>query len=171
MFSLYCASAAVFAVVLAGGIATKKYGDTLSATLSSLRQAEGNLATMKAAAQGMRGVIAEVRGAVPPGLGGARAEALILTGLDALKSKMRDAEISIAPFDSGGEELLLPVTIRAAMRDYSSLVNTVGHLQSLRFPFFIITALSLSQTGGTERAAVMYEIRGVMKMPKVEEFR
>ncbi|MBZ0155961.1 MAG: hypothetical protein K8I29_07065 [Alphaproteobacteria bacterium] len=171
VFALYCASAVAFAVVLAGGIAAKKNGDSLSATLSVLRQAKGNLVRTSEAVQEMRGAIAEIKSFVPPEFDPLKAEALILTGIDALKSKIRDAEISIASFETGGEEVLLPVTIRAAMRDYPSLVNTVGYLQSLRFPFFSIATLSLSQVTDKEKTAVIYEIKGVMRTPKVKESR
>ncbi|MFO0752387.1 MAG: hypothetical protein U0411_03560 [Thermodesulfovibrionales bacterium] len=166
VFLLYCASAAVFGAVLAGGIAAKKHADSLSATLAALRQAQANLVRTKQAVEGMRGAIAEIKSAVPPGFDAATAETLLLTGLDALKSRMRDAEIAIGSFDSSGEELFVPVTLRATMKDYAALVNTVGYLQSLRFPFVTITALSLSPANEKEKSVVVYEMKGFMKTPK-----
>jgi hypothetical protein len=90
----------------------------------------------------------------------------MLMALDDLKSKAGSSEIAVANIEDKGADLQLAVTVRAPMKDYTSFVNFVGYLQSLKFPFFGITGIKMHRSDDTKTSATSFEIKGALKFPK-----
>jgi hypothetical protein len=93
-------------------------------------------------------------------------EEFILMSLDDLKIRMDDADITITKIEDKGSEVQLPVTIKSPLRDYTAMVNQVGYLQSLRFPFFAISGVKISKSGEKANVQTAFEITGALKYPK-----
>lgn len=163
-FFYFIATGLLFSAILTTGIVIKKYGDSLFELSAKLRPIKADLDRMKAAASDIERTISEAKAAMPPGLGLKSRETAIFNSLDELKSRFRDAQISAGDINFRDEEFNLPVAVKASLRDYTVLVNDIGYLQSLRFPFFSVSAVTISE-GADE--SVNYEIKGAFRMPKV----
>ena len=96
----------------------------------------------------------------------------MLLALDDLKSKAGSAEIAVTNIEDKGADLQLSVTIRAPLKDYTSLVNFVGYLQSLKFPFFGITGIKIQRSEDpTVSALLLLKSKGALKFPKASSRR
>jgi hypothetical protein len=164
-FTFYIVSAAVLLVVVVAVVILNGYRASLKDTLRGLEAGKKNIIAMKAATDAMKTSLSGLAGKVPQDLLKGPAEKLLYVGLDGLKGKMKDAEVSMGEIQSIGEEATLPVTIKGMVLDYTALVNTVGDLQSLRFPFFGIKSVSLQADANAARP-VTYEIVGALRAPK-----
>lgn len=166
LFIYYVISGILFLMALAGVIVSKEYGDSLHNTLNKLQAVKLNIIRMKDAQDDVVKTISEARSVVPSDLGARSPEERIFISLDELKSRMKNAEISVTNMEYKGDEVSLPVTIKAAVvgKDYASFMNNTGYLQSLSFPFFSISNISILQS--QDRTAVLYEIKGTLKTLK-----
>lgn len=173
--SYYIISGVLFLMVLAGVIISKRYSDSLLDTQKKLETVKINLMSMKDAQVDMEKTIADLKAIVPSDFASRTPEEHIFIGLDELKFRMKDAEIVVTNMEYKGEEVSLPVTIKssisgkAAGKDYASFMNDIGYLQSMGFPFFYISSISMSQS--QDKASVSYEIKGALKTLKTAEGR
>lgn len=167
LFLCYVISGVIFIAVLSANIVLKKYGDSLSDALKKLDTVRSNLTDIKDAQAGIDRTITRVNALVPSDIASKTPEDRIFTILDEIKNRMRGAEITVTNIDHKGAEVILPVTIKAAIsgktitRDYTQFVNNVGYLQSLSFPFFFIDGINMSQS--QDKTSVLCEIKGSLK--------
>ncbi|MBI3592115.1 MAG: hypothetical protein HY099_01270 [Nitrospirae bacterium] len=119
---------------------------------------------MREEISGLDKALSEIKAMVSPDFASNTPEVIILVTLDDLKTRMKDAVITISGMEYRADEIILPLNIKAEVRDYAVFVNTVGYLQTLRFPFFNISSITLMQNN--ERTAVSYEIKGTLSMIK-----
>ncbi len=166
---LYAVSGVLFLIALGGVIVLKKYGDSLSNTMNRLQTAKQNLIRIKEAHKDIAETIAEMKSIVPEDAAVRGPEERIFIGIDELKSRLKNAEVSITNIEYKGDEVSLPVGIKAsaAGKDYAAFVNAVGYLQSMSFPFFSIGSISISAS--QDKTAVLYEIKGTLKTFKTAE--
>lgn len=173
--SYYIISVILFLIVLTGVIISKQYSDSLSNTYKKLQAARSNLISMKDAQVDMEKTIADLKAIVPSDFASRTPEERIFIGLDELKFRMKNAEIVVASMEYKGGEVSLPVTIKSsisgktARKDYTAFINNIGYLQSMSFPFFSISNISMEQS--QDRASVSYEIKGALKTLKTAEDR
>ncbi len=161
----YIAVSILLAAVVSGIIIAKKYRDSVFATLKNLQTAEQNLFRMKEAIEDIDKTITEAIMIMPDIFKKKTAEELMYIRVDELKSRFRDAEVSITNIEYKGNEINMTIGIKAGkMKDYTAFVNNVGYLQSLKFPFFSINAVSLFQS--QDKISVSYEIKGTLKTLK-----
>jgi len=171
--SYYAISGVLFLMVLTGVVISKQYSDSLSNTRKKLQAARSNLISMKDAQIDMEKTIAESKEIIPSDFASKSPEERIFIGLDELKYRMKNAEIVVTNIEYKGDEVSLPVTIKSsissktAAKDYAAFVNNIGYLQSMGFPFFYIGSISMVQS--QDRASVSYEIKGTLKMIKIED--
>lgn len=172
-FAYYIISGILFLMVLTGVIISKRYSDSLFDTQKKLLAARSNLISMKDAQVDMGKTIADLKAVVPSDFASMTPEERIFTRLDELKSRLKNAEIIVTNMDYKGDEVSLPVTIKfsisgkAAGKNYASFVNDIGYLQSVSFPFFSISSISMVQS--QDRASISYEIKGALKTVKTGE--
>lgn len=159
----YSVSGLFFVAVLCGIIIAGKYDDSLSAALITLQKAHGNLIRLQVDIRDINKSLTEIKSMIGPDSGPDTPEVRILTRLDDLKLKMKGAEITIGDLEYKGDEMSLPVSIKSEMTSYTDLINETGYLQSMKFPFCSINAVSLSQSA--DKKAVSYEIKGILRMP------
>ncbi len=160
----YLLSGMLFVLVLSGIIMLGKYEDALVATASTLQKARGNLMRTREAGSHVNSLLMDMKMLLPDSVSD-NPERLVLKGLDEMKSRLKDAEITITNIEYKGDEIILPVHMKARMKDYAAFVNMVGYLQSMRFPFFIINTVSLAHAQDKEIGAVLYEIKGELRGP------
>jgi ACT domain-containing protein len=162
----YIAFGVVFAAIVSGIVVLKKYEWSLSDTLKKVQTASSNLYKMKEAAEDIDAVIKEAEKIITAEFREKSPEELVLTALDAIKSKMKDAEVAGTAIEYKGNEARIPVTIKAMSRDYKTIVNNVGYLQSWRFPFFAVESVSIEKSKDKDRAGLSYEIKGALRTLK-----
>lgn len=173
--SYYIISGILFLTVLAGVIISKRYNDSLSDTQKKLQMVMMNLVSMKDAQADMEKTIADLKAIVPSDFASKTPEESIFISLDKLKVKMKNAEIVVTSIEYKDDEVSLPVTIKssisgkAAGKGYASFMNDIGYLQSMVFPFFYISSVSITQS--QDKASVSYEIKGALKTLKTSEGR
>ncbi|HAK88649.1 MAG TPA: hypothetical protein DHV16_07565 [Nitrospiraceae bacterium] len=161
----YIAASILLIIVVSGIIVAKKYGDSVFATRKSLQTAKQNVFGMKEAIGDIDKTIAEAKMIMPDIFDKKTAEELIYIRIDELKSRFRDAEVSITNIEYKGNEIGMPVGIKAnKMKDYTAFVNNIGWLQSLKFPFFSISSIAVFQS--QDKTAVSYEIKGALRTLK-----
>ncbi len=165
-FIRYLAAGLAFTIILLSVLLCNKYGDSIAATVDVLQKARLNLMNVRDVGRAVDSALSGIKAALPSNMPSGTPEELLFAGLDDLKSRMRDAEITVENAEQRGDEISLPVQIKSGIRNYTDFVNTVGYLQSLRFPFFSITNISVAQVQEKEWTSVHYEIKGALRMPK-----
>ncbi|MCL4455998.1 MAG: hypothetical protein M1147_02640 [Nitrospirae bacterium] len=165
LLTAYIAVSILLIAVVSGIIVAKKYGDSAFATLKSLQTAKQNVFSMREAIEDIDKTIAEAKMILPDAFNKKTAEELMYIRIDELKSRFRDAEVSITNIEYKGNEISMPVGIKAnKMKDYTAFVNNIGYLQSLKFPFFFISSVAVFQS--QDKTSVSYEIKGTLKTLK-----
>jgi hypothetical protein len=94
-------------------------------------------------------------------------EGTILTAIDSIKSRLKNADIMVENFEKKGDETALPVTLTGMVHDYTAFINHIGYLQSLISPFFYINSVSISNLSDEKGAVVNFEIKGTLRMQSV----
>lgn len=93
---------------------------------------------------------------------------ILLLALDDIKMAFSGSSIIVTNFEEKAGELSLPVSIKFPVNDYTLLVNKIGYLQSLKFPYFTVKSLTIEKA--TDKEAIISTIEGALKMP-VERIR
>jgi len=161
----YTISGLLFAAVLSGVVLVEKFRGPVYDTAGKLRGVKTDLLRMKGAVADMGSVMRDLKAALPQDFGSRLPEGLVLVRLDDIKRRIKGADIIVKNFEQKGEEISLPVSIKAKMDDYTVFVNNVGYLQSLSFPYFQIKNIMILQSGGKSPPAVLYNIEGIFRMP------
>lgn len=163
---IYCLSVIVLLFTLSGAILIKKYNDSLYATLDRLQEFNIQHIKVKAAIDDIDKSTAIIKALLPQAGSEQSAEEHMLLALDDIKMKAGSAEVAVSNIDDKGADLQLPVTIRSPLKDYTSLVNFVGYLQSLKFPFFGITGIKIQKSEDPASGITTFEVKGALKYPK-----
>lgn len=158
----YMIAGLVFVMTASTIVLAIKYRDSLAETVNTLQKARLNLVQVRDTSRAVDSALSGIKAVLPPRLLSIPPEEMLLAGLDDLKARMKGSEISVANIERKNDEISLQVQIRSSMTDYTGFVNSVGYLQSLQFPFFSITNISLTQ--GPDK--VLCEIKGSLRMPK-----
>lgn len=166
MFLVYGLSVTVLLITLSGAILTKKYTDSLYATLDRLQEFNIQHIKVRAAIDDIDKSSARIKALLSQTESGESVEERMLLTLDDLKMKAGSAEIAVTNIEDKGADLQLSVTIRSPLTDYSSLVHFVGYLQSLKFPFFGITGIKIQKSEDSASSMTMFELKGTLKYPK-----
>ncbi|MBP1746235.1 MAG: hypothetical protein H6Q54_850 [Deltaproteobacteria bacterium] len=151
---------------LSGAIVMKKYVESLYATLDRLQEFNIQYIKVRAAIDDIEKSSIRLESMLPGDSSGRSKEEHMLMALDDLKSRAGSSEIVVSNIEDKGIDLQLAVTIRAPMKDYTSLVNFVGYLQSLKFPFFGIAGMKIQRNDDPNARVTSFEIKGALKFPK-----
>jgi len=149
-----------------------KYSRSLDGTLNSLAKLRSSLIRIRDFTADMKKTIAASNSVIPSYYFVDTPEKSLLMSLDTLKTTMPNTEIIVSGFVTKEGEMSLPVTIRGFISDYSTFINNIGRLQSMKFPFFSIQNLVMKKTAITasekksEKQRVAYEIIGELRLPK-----
>src|SRR3989304_1087539 len=145
LFLYYIVSGFILAFSLSAVMISKKYSNSLSSTLYELQRCKINLFKMQDAINDME-IVASTMGELIPSDSSTRTpEIQISIKLDELKSRIFEAEITVANIEYTENAISLPVYIKAPIKDYSDFVNNISYLQSLKYPVFSINSISIAQ--------------------------
>ena len=147
-------------------MAMKKYIESLYATLDKLQEFNIQYIKVRASVDDIEKSLTRLKSMMPRDFSGQSKQEYMLMALDDLKSKAGSSEITVANIEDKGADLQLSVVIRAPLKDYTSFVNFVGYLQSLKFPFFGITEINIKRSDDQTTSATSFEIKGALKFPK-----
>lgn len=165
-FLHYGLSGILFLFCVSGVIVMKKYTESLAVTLDRLQEFNIQYIKVRNAIDDMTDSVRMIKEHIPRDRTDQSTQEYILYALDDLKSKAGAAEIAIANIEDKGNDVQLPLSIKGPLRDYTRLVNYIGYLQSLKFPFFAITNVNIRRDGDDATGGVFFEIKGILKFPK-----
>ena len=166
LFFVFGLSGILLLATLSGAIVMKKYVESLYATLDRLQEFNIQYIKVRAAIDDIEKSSIRLESMLPGDSSGRSKEEHMLMALDDLKSRAGSSEIVVSNIEDKGIDLQLAVTIRAPMKDYTSLVNFVGYLQSLKFPFFGIAGMKIQRNDDPNARVTSFEIKGALKFPK-----
>ena len=163
----YAVSALCATVLISGSIITGIYITSLTDTLNKFQTLKINSIKMKEASKNMGETAEKLRLIFPSYDKTEQIEGAILTSLDSIKSHMKHASISITNFEKKGGEIILPVALTGAIRDYALFIYYIGYLQSLNLPLCSINDVTISNQSNDPNSIMNFEIRGALKMRSV----
>ncbi len=146
-------------IALAAGLLLRKYSDSLR-----MPKAKFESRAMQTTVNDMETSLLRLRELLPIQLTVRAGEERIYALLDALRVRYRSADMKVEALQVRGDELVMPVQINFKEITYSALAQEVGYLQSLRFPFFEITELTL--VGGRSSGLVSCGVNGSLHIFK-----
>ena len=167
LYFIYGLSVIILLVTLSGAILIKKYTDSLYATLDRLQEFNVQYIKVLGANHDIDRSLTSLKAMMPQGPSSRSGEEHMLMALDDLKLRAGSAEIVVTNIEDKGAELQLPVVIRGPLKDYTSMVNFIGYLQSLKFPFYAISGAKIQRSEEPTSSSLLFEIRGMLKYPKI----
>ena len=148
-------------IALAAGLLLRKYAD-------SLRMPKGKAESraMQTTVNDMETSLKRLRELLPLQLTVRVGEQRIYSLLDALRIRYRGTDIKVDALQETGDDLVMTVRLNFKGITYSALAQEVSYLQSLRFPFFEITDMTLGggQIAGTVSCAITGALH-IFKLP------
>jgi hypothetical protein len=163
---VYGLTGVIMLITLSGAILMKKYVDSLYATLDRLQEFNIKYIKVRSATDDIEKSLIRLRSLMSVDSAEQSKEERMLMALDDLKTKAGSSEITVANIEDKGADLQLPLTVRSPLKDYTSFVNFVGYLQSLKFPFFGITGIKIQRSDDSAASATSFELKGALKFPK-----
>jgi len=163
---VYGLTGVIMLITLSGAILMKKYVDSLYATLDRLQEFNIKYIKVRSATDDIEKSLIRLRSLMSVDSAEQSKEERMLMALDDLKTKAGSSEIKVANIEDKGADLQLPLTVRSPLKDYTSFVNFVGYLQSLKFPFFCITGIKIQRSDDPAASATSFELKGALKFPK-----
>jgi hypothetical protein len=168
LYFIYGLSVIILLVTLSGAILIKKYTDSLYATLDRLQEFNVQYIKVLGANHDIDRSLTSLKAMMPKGSYSQSGEEHMFMALDDLKLKAGSAEIVVTNIiEDKGAELQLSVVIRGPLKDYTSMVNFIGYLQSLKFPFYAISGAKIQRSEESTSSSLLYEIKGMLKYPKI----
>ena len=164
LFVYYGVSVVCVALILSAIIITGQYAVVLSDTLAKYGTIKNNAQLMMRADKDIRAQITQVKSMLPGVFTPELAEGVIVTTLDKMAARLKDADVIVGLFEKKEGEVSLPVTLSGRLNDYRAFINYIGYLQSLNAPFFTINSLSFAAKSGDKQPGVHYEVRGHLKV-------
>jgi hypothetical protein len=164
LLTYYAVSAFCATALISGAILSDRYIASLSNTVNQFQTLKINSVKMKTATKDIDGISAKVGSLIPPNYQTEEMEGAILATVDAIKTRIKGANITLANLEKKEAEVTLPVVITGAMGEYASFINDIGYLQSLSSPFMFISSISISKSPDEKKSAVIFEIKGTLLM-------
>ena len=167
LLTRYALSALLATALVSGAIVTESYLTSLEDTLTKFQTLKINSVKMKETSRKEDETVASVKSIFRQYDKKEALEGAILTSVDAIKARMKTADILVENFDRKGDEITLPIVMTGVIHDYGAFVGNVGYLQSLMSPFFYMNSLSITNMADEKGALVNFEVRGAMRMQAV----
>jgi len=144
-----------------------KYEYSLLDTIRKFELIRINALRMKQTAMDIDSVIKGINNLLPPYYYSKSHKEGILLALDDIKMNIKGANITITDFAPKEGEITLPLNISIPVDDYAVLVNNIGYLQSLNFPYLAVNNIVIVKAGGPS-GAIICKIDGSLRMPGKE---
>jgi len=155
----------VLSAIIVSAVVIAKYEKSLSDTTKRSGLIRTNALKMEQAVTDMDSVMKKIDSLLPSYYHSRSHKEIILLSLDGIKTTIKSADITVTNFDERGGEIILPVNISIPVHNYVQLVNDIGYLQFLNFPFFAIRNIVIEKATGKPSNAIICRIEGSLKMP------
>ncbi|MBI5050801.1 MAG: hypothetical protein HZC11_08030 [Nitrospirae bacterium] len=162
IFPRYIASGIVLSLLIFSAITLHKYTNYLNDTLGTLKNITANKNRVNDQINKMDAWLKYLNEELKSGAPGIYSEKTFFQTLDSLKINMKDASITITRFEETGEEKRLPVEIVIPVKNYKTIVDYIGYLESLRMPHYKINRFYVSRVSAGN---VVLNIQGVLRLP------
>jgi len=159
VLSAFCAT-----VLISGAVLSDRYIASLSNTLNQFQTLKINHIKMKSSIREMEMTSARIESMIPTNYKVEEMEGAILITVDAIRSRIKGADIMVGNFDKKENEVALPITLVGTVGDYTMFINDIGYLQSLTSPFMFINSVSISKSAANTKEAVNFDIKGILKI-------
>lgn len=155
----------IFSIILLFVLMLNKYGNSLADTVSRFELIKTNTLKMKHSAADIELRIKHIESLLPADFYTRSPHELIFLALDGIKTTIKGAEITVTNFDERGGEIIIPVNISIPVDSYLQMVNNIGYVQSLNFPFFAIRNIVIEKATGKPSDVIICNIEGSLRMP------
>lgn len=163
----YAGACILFLTVLAGVILLHGYMASLDTTLEKLCERKASAARVRADIKRVQGFLNEARGVISVNQADDSSLRFIYSGLDEVKACLGQGQMTVSNVEDKGDEYVMPLTLTGPIRDYQTFVAGLSKLQTMRFPFFTIANVTLTQGAGAENdSPISYEVKGVLSTSK-----
>lgn len=170
LFIIYGIFSAFLLATLIAGRVLSDHARSSNETEKNLEHIRSSLVRIEGATKDIRRSVVTIERTIPLSIFKETPQRQLLSGLDDLKDTMKHASIHVAEIAASDNKLVLPITIRGLITDYSSFVNDIGRLQAMRFPFVNIRGIEIknedidkkAQTTARQKRPdrIVYEISG-----------
>lgn len=155
----------IFSIILLSVLMLNKYENSMVDTVSRFELIKTNTLKMKHSAEDIESGIRHIESLLPDDLYTRSLQELIFLALDDIKTAFKRSEVTVTNFDEKMGTVSLPISIKIPTDSYAMLINNIGYLQSLKFPYYTIRSIVIT------KSQVMPEfictIDGFLKMPVI----
>lgn len=162
-FTSYIISGVVLSVLVFSLIVVHKYKNYLINVLEARKDTVKTRESLRNQIKEMENKIRYLRDDLKLDLKDVYSEKPFFQALDEIKTKMKGASITVARFEKTGSEEVLPVEILVPVKDYNTIVQYTGYINSLMVPRFKVDRLSISRDAAGP--VVTLNIRGSLRSP------
>jgi hypothetical protein len=153
-------------MAISGALISNKYRESIGRQFESMQRVRENVGKMESETGRLNESMIRMKSLLPANVLSGAPDQFILAGLDDIKSRIKDATVAVTEIENKDNEVILPVSISAPMKDYAVFIGHVRYLQNMRFPFFSTTNVSVSHAQDLQSGGVVYKIEGTLRMPK-----
>ncbi len=125
----------IFSIILLSVLMLNKYGNSMVDAVSRLELIKTNTLKMKHSAVDIESRIKHIESLLPDDFYTRSLHELIFLALDDIKTALKRSEVTVTNFDEKMGTVSLPVSIKIPTDSYAMLINNIGYLQSLKFPY------------------------------------
>lgn len=159
----------IFSIILLSVLMLNKYGNSLADTVSRFELIKTNTLKMKHSTADIESRIKHIESLLPADFYTRSPRELIFLTLDDIKTALKRSEVTVTNFDERMDMVSLPVSIKIPTDSYAMLINNIGYLQSLKFPYYTITSIAITKSQDTPE--VVCTIDGFLRMPAITPVR
>lgn len=162
---VYLISSAIWGLAIFSLIIFHKYGHHFADTLNVIRDISNNKKKVIEQINKMDAVINYLKYDLKLNTVDAYSEISFFHRLDDIKANMKDVSITIAKFEEAGGEKILPTQIAVPVKNYRTLVDYAGYIESFSVPpIFRVKGFSISRD---PKGDVILNIQGALRAPVV----
>lgn len=163
----------VFSSLLFTAIVLNKYEDSIPDEISRNRVMKTKIVRIKQARAHMESEIKYMQSQIKYVEGllltdfitDSAPEDFIFMGLDDIKTKLPPwSELKTGDIEEKEREINISVEIVMPVYDYTALLNYIGYLESLKFPYYTIERINIKKLP-EEPGDVICNIKGILRMP------
>ena len=163
---LYVISGILCAMAISGALISNKYRESIGRQFENMRRVRENVEKMGSETGRLNESMIRMKSLLPANVLSGAPDQFIFVGLDDIKSRIKGATIAVTDIENRENEVILPVSLSAPMKDYTVFIGQVRYLQNMRFPFFSTSSVSVSHSQDSQSGGVVYKIEGTLRMPK-----
>jgi hypothetical protein len=162
-YVVYILTALFFSLSLSAAAAIGRYHSEMRSTIEKLRTLSGSSAKVRMATRSTYESTLRIKKEIPLAYFSTPPETVLFQAVDTIREQVKDTEVVIESLQDRGTEVVLSIALKGPLADYGQFLKTIQFLESLRFPFFSASELTMTQE---KDKAACYELRGSIRTIK-----